>query len=176
MTNILIQHNVQPLSQHNHVLRRNKPRKVIKSDNRSPTCLTVKLRDSSFQSYLKLCPKPCGVMFILELNFKANSELWTLGLNCHQWCLILPYNTDWKYCNSTQRTNAHNSSCVIHFLSQYFWNNSNWATSWENLFMPYAKNKDADQPAHPRNLISAFVVLCLDSIILLLASAEISRP
>ena len=31
------------------------------------------------------------------------------------------------------------------------------ATSWENLFMPYANNKGADQPAHPRSLISAFI-------------------
>ena len=33
-----------------------------------------------------------------------------------------------------------------------------WATSWENLFLPYANNKAADQPAHARSLISAFVV------------------
>ena len=31
--------------------------------------------------------------------------------------------------------------------------------------MPYANNKGADQPAHPRSLISTFVVRCLDSII-----------
>ena len=30
--------------------------------------------------------------------------------------------------------------------------------------MSYANNKGADQPAHPRTMISAFVVLCLDSI------------
>ena len=30
--------------------------------------------------------------------------------------------------------------------------------------MPYANNKGADQPAHPRSLISTFVVRCLDSI------------
>ena len=33
----------------------------------------------------------------------------------------------------------------------------NWAAWWENLFMPYANNKGADQPAHPRSPISAFV-------------------
>ena len=33
-------------------------------------------------------------------------------------------------------------------------------------------NKGADQPAHPRSLISAFVVRCLDSIILILATDE----
>ena len=38
------------------------------------------------------------------------------------------------------------------------------AMSWENLFMPYADNKDANQPAHPRSLSSVFVICCLDSI------------
>ena len=49
-----------------------------------------------------------------------------------------------------------------------------WATSWENLFMQYANNKGADQPAHPRSLISAFIVHCLDGIICLVAISEIS--
>ena len=40
-----------------------------------------------------------------------------------------------------------------------------WATSCENLFMPYANNKGADQPAHPCSRISTFVIRCLDSII-----------
>ena len=46
---------------------------------------------------------------------------------------------------------------------------------WEHLLMPYANNKDADQPAHMCSLSSAFVVRCLDSIIPPLAIAEISR-
>ena len=41
--------------------------------------------------------------------------------------------------------------------------------------MSYANNKGADQPAHPRSLISAFVVRGLDSIISLDSIAEISR-
>ena len=41
--------------------------------------------------------------------------------------------------------------------------------------MSYANNEGADQPAHPRSRISAFVVLCLDSIISLDSIAEISR-
>ena len=41
--------------------------------------------------------------------------------------------------------------------------------------MSYANNKGADQTAHPRSLISAFVVRCLDSIISLDSIAEISR-
>ena len=49
-----------------------------------------------------------------------------------------------------------------------------WATSWENLFMPYANNKGVDQPAHPRSLISAFVIRCLDSIIPLVSISKLS--
>ena len=41
--------------------------------------------------------------------------------------------------------------------------------------MSYANNNGADQPAHPRSLISAFIVRCLDSIISLDSVAEISR-
>ena len=39
----------------------------------------------------------------------------------------------------------------------------------------YANNKDADQPAHPRSLIRAFVAHCLDSITPLVVIFEISR-
>ena len=49
-----------------------------------------------------------------------------------------------------------------------------WAMSWDNLFMPYANNKGADQPANPRSLISAFVVHCLDSIIHLVSISKLS--
>ena len=42
--------------------------------------------------------------------------------------------------------------------------------------MPYANNKGTDQPAHPRSLISAFIVRYQDSILPLFAVAEISSP
>ena len=45
----------------------------------------------------------------------------------------------------------------------------------KTCLLPYAKNKGADQPAHPRSLTSAFVVRSLDSIISLDSIAEISR-
>ena len=41
--------------------------------------------------------------------------------------------------------------------------------------MSYATNKGADQPVHPRSLISAFVVRCLYSIISLDSMAENSK-
>ena len=42
-------------------------------------------------------------------------------------------------------------------------------------FMSYANNKGADQPAHPRSLISAFVVRCLDSVMSLVSVTKISN-
>ena len=41
--------------------------------------------------------------------------------------------------------------------------------------LPYANNNGADQLAHPRSLISAFVVRFLDSIIPLVSISKISR-
>ena len=40
--------------------------------------------------------------------------------------------------------------------------------------MSYANNKGADQPAHPRSLISAFVVRCLDSVMYRVSVTKIS--
>ena len=40
--------------------------------------------------------------------------------------------------------------------------------------MSYANNKGADQPTHPRSLISTFVVRCLDSVISLVSVTTIS--
>ena len=45
----------------------------------------------------------------------------------------------------------------------------------EKTCTPYANNKGPDQSAHPRSLISTFVVHCLDSIISLVSISEISR-
>ena len=41
--------------------------------------------------------------------------------------------------------------------------------------MSYANNKAADQPAHLRRLISAFVARCLDSIMSLVSVTKISN-
>ena len=40
--------------------------------------------------------------------------------------------------------------------------------------MSYANNKGADQPAHLRSLISAFVVCCLDSVMSIVYATKIS--
>ena len=45
----------------------------------------------------------------------------------------------------------------------------------KTCLMPYGNNKGADQPAHPRSLISAFGVHSLDSIVPILAKSKILR-
>ena len=40
--------------------------------------------------------------------------------------------------------------------------------------MSYANNKGADPPAHPRSLISAFVIRCLDSVMSVVSVIKIS--
>ena len=40
--------------------------------------------------------------------------------------------------------------------------------------MSYANNKGADQPVHPRSLISAFFVRCRDSVMSLVSVTKIS--
>ena len=49
-----------------------------------------------------------------------------------------------------------------------------WARPWEKCLMSYANNKGADQPAHPRSLISAFVFRCLGSVMSLVSVTKIS--
>ena len=50
----------------------------------------------------------------------------------------------------------------------------NWASARENLSSGVANNTGADQPAHPRRLISAFVIRFSESIICKLNTCEIS--
>ena len=63
---------------------------------------------------------------------------------------------------------------VILFCKEQLTDMLKWATSWENLFLPYANNKGADQPTYPRSLISTFVVRCLDSMTPIVAISNFS--
>ena len=48
----------------------------------------------------------------------------------------------------------------------------NWPCREKTCLRGFADNKDADQPAHPRSLIGAFVIRFLKSIIYFLATSE----
>ena len=67
----------------------------------------------------------------------------------------------------------------IHFIVLLFYLESRQRlqlsrTMRKHAFMSYANNKGADQPAHPRSLISAFFVRCLDSTNPLVSMFEIA--
>ena len=49
-----------------------------------------------------------------------------------------------------------------------------WASTRENLSSGFANNTGADQPAHPRRLIRAFLICFLESIISKLAVCQMS--
>ena len=66
------------------------------------------------------------------------------------------------YTESLQFSNVHNHKVLTIY-----------EPCRNNLFLPYANNHGADQPAHPHSLISAFIVRYQDSIIYVIASAEI---
>ena len=61
-------------------------------------------------------------------------------------------------------------SCQIYHLLEI-----NGPDHAKTCLISYANNKGADQPAHPRSLISTFVVRCLDSMICILAISKVSK-
>ena len=71
---------------------------------------------------------------------------------CHNWYILYGYTNDDDTYKKTNEP-GHEKMCL----------------------MSYANNKGADQPAHPRSLLSTFIARCLDSIISLDSIAEISR-
>ena len=66
--------------------------------------------------------------------------------------------------------------CFPHISHNIFFGASNGPGHAKMCLMPYANNKGADQPAHPRSLISTLVcVRCLDSLICILTISKLSR-
>ena len=59
------------------------------------------------------------------------------------------------------------------FLGMYF-QNINEPDHEKMCLMSYVNNKGTDQLAHPRSLISTFVVRCLDSVMSLVSVTKIS--
>ena len=65
---------------------------------------------------------------------------------------------------------------VAHMMAILFNpSNKNWNEPGheKTCLMSYANNKGADEPAHPRSLISTFVVRCLDSVMSLVSVTKI---
>ena len=99
----------------------------------------------------KMCWKFCEIWksYGNWLHNGSNSErlyLTVWGMACMHWCNGSKLQK-WKL------TRKHYN---------WIWTCPICATSGENLFMPYANNKGADQPAHPLSRISTFIVRCLN--------------
>ena len=64
---------------------------------------------------------------------------------------------------------------MSHFITAKFHITSTGPGHVKTCLMPYANNKGADQPVHPRSLISTFVVRYLDRMICILAISKVSK-
>ena len=66
------------------------------------------------------------------------------------------------------------------FKSANYFDTETSVTTWprrektNNLTLLHANHKGADQPAHPHSLVSAFVVRCVESLLIKLAACTIS--
>ena len=107
---------------------------------------------------------------IKESSFKGNDQepMQTSSTSCSS------HQTGTK-CLHQERHQVYNAPC-LQFVAHYICDRTSiqglviYETSFESrhenmCLISYANNKGTDQPAHPRSLISAFVVRCLDSII-----------
>ena len=78
--------------------------------------------------------------------------------------------------NNQKKMINHNRRTTLEMAYKIEWRGKlNEPGHEKTCLMSYSNDKGADQPAHPRSLISAFVFRCLDSIISLDSIAEISR-
>ena len=76
--------------------------------------------------------------------------------------------------NFHSEEDGHNVIRLLTFLHLYSWCCNIWALPRENLSSGFANHKGADQPAHMRSLISAFVIRFMESTISRIATNEIS--
>ena len=110
----------------------------------------------------------------LSLNGPVSSLKDTM-LNYNWWWFKLGLTTLVSIFSAITQT-SHIVACPFHSAvsMKYHAPDTIWAKSWENLFMAYANNKDADQTVQvSRSLIHLFVVCCLYCIICLVAKPSI---
>ena len=119
----------------------------------------------------------------ISLDIRSVWSVFAVRLKKH-WTLSYPLSpqrrlwSDWADAKADLSLRwAHVILLVLswHGSTRLFCSSFSRLTKWlEDVFEPglekmclmsYANNKGADQPAHPRRLISTFIVRCLDSII-----------
>ena len=83
--------------------------------------------------------------------------------------VILQFSRTAYYCPSFQGKKTQGALIIFSIRVAF-----KWASMRENLSSGFAKNRGADQPAHPLSLISAFVIRLLENTIPKLAINKIS--
>ena len=134
-----------------------------------------------------------------RLIFKNIKQVfWLIYIHCHR-CLfqIEKYLENERYLRETEKISKdkkkNRKGTAVHFGANFLLQDavdnfddregSLMSTAVNNLSRIhdkpacaiYTNNKDTNKPAHLHSLISAFVVPCLDCIILILANCKISR-
>ena len=96
-------------------------------------------------------------------------------------CLQRPKIFNLKKVSRPQQNHENYTACLdVEYIAKVYsdFEENNfmiiWTSSRENLSSGYANNKGADQPAHPRSLVSTFAIRFLESTISKLATSEIS--
>ena len=124
---------------------------------------------------------PQGVK-IIRVGVKIPREILTPGGQAARGCLD-PRGSSCPGVKINRYTSIYNTgkqrrlrrACVEDCsLARAFNVRSHMSRAMRKCVMSYANNKGADQSAHPRSLISTFVVHCLDNIIPLVSISEIS--
>ena len=130
-----------------------------------------------------------------EFHIYHQDKQWRLGKACtvspqptlHTHCGprgSLGQSCPWPYLMAVHLFLRNNKPNLRSFFQLTVTNRQVWANVDQDqtgpghvkmCLMPYVNNEGVDQPAHPRSLISTFVVHCLDSIMPLVSISEISR-
>ena len=97
------------------------------------------------------------------INFNPTKAFKTVLKSCKE-CKILNHleNCTWSFA-TVYFTYFH--YCIMWVYNLLLSTRNKLSPAMRKPEMLYANNTDADKPAHPRSLISVFVIRCLDSII-----------
>ena len=119
------------------------------------------------QSAVVLQKKVCHADYLYVLH----SSLIIILLTCRISVVRLYFQSEWKIVWILIRW-LHQNPADLDL--ECFQNRINWALTRESLSSGVCDNKGPDQPAHPRRLISAFVIRFLESIISKLTTSKIA--
>ena len=158
---------------------------LYKSNHITCTSCTLLIYRSDQKSNLDctLQNTPLAEICIFYYNKYINyPKTWYINYNKTLFCFVLPQIDASKRGRQNGKQCRHWSGCSSEAVFRVYTACPIWAYTLlygprhaKMCLMPDANNKGADQPAHPRSLISTFVVRCLDSMICMPVISKVSR-